>query len=80
VDAASWQRVDDVPMTGTTDYVLQLTNSATSYLELTFGNTTATCIREVSAVVAYRSAATAANTGTRASSPAARSRSSSPAT
>jgi hypothetical protein len=63
VDAASWQRVDDVPMTGTADYVLQLTNSATSYLELTFGNTTATCIREVSAVVAYRSATTAANTG-----------------
>ena len=63
VDAASWQRIDDVPMTGTTDYVLQLNNSATSYLEFSFVNTTETCIREVSAVVAYRSATTAANTG-----------------
>ena len=62
VDAASWQRVDDVPMTGTTDYVLQLNNSATSYLEFTFGNTTETCIREVFAVFAYHSAGTAANT------------------
>jgi hypothetical protein len=50
-------------MTGTTDYVLQLNNSATSYLEFSFVNTTETCIREVSAVVAYRSATTAANTG-----------------
>jgi hypothetical protein len=63
VDAASWQRLDDVPMTGTTDYVLQLNNSATSYLEFTFADTTETCIREVAAVVAYRSATTAANTG-----------------
>jgi hypothetical protein len=50
-------------MTATTDYVLQLNNSATSYLEFSFENTTETCIREVSAVVAYRSATTAANTG-----------------
>ena len=63
VDAASWQRIDDVPVTGTTDYVLQLNNSATSYLEFSFGNTAETCIREVSAVVAYRSATTTANTG-----------------
>jgi hypothetical protein len=63
VDAASWQRLDDVPMTGTTDYVLQLNNSTTSYLEFTFADTTETCIREVAAVVAYRSATTAANTG-----------------
>jgi hypothetical protein len=63
VDAASWQRIDDVPMTPITDYVLQLNNSATSYLEFTFGNTTETCIREVAAVMAYRSAGTAGNTG-----------------
>jgi hypothetical protein len=63
VDAASWQRIDDVPMTGTTDYVLQLSNSATSYLEFTFADTTETCIREVSALVAYRSATATANTG-----------------
>jgi hypothetical protein len=63
VDAGSWQRIDDVPMTGTTDYVLQLSNSATSYLEFTFANTAETCIREVSAVLAYHSATNTANIG-----------------
>jgi hypothetical protein len=63
IDANSWQRIDDVPMTPTTDYVLQASNGGTSYLEFTFGNTTETCIREISALVAYRSATNTANTG-----------------
>jgi hypothetical protein len=63
VDATSWQRIDELPMTSIADYVLQLNNGATSYLEFTFGNTAETCIREVSAVVGYHSAGTAANTG-----------------
>ena len=63
IDASSWQRIDDVPMTPITDYVLQLNNGGTSYLEFTFGNTSETCIREISALVAYRSATNTANTG-----------------
>jgi hypothetical protein len=63
VDAASWQRIDEVPLTSIADYVLQLNNSGTSYLEFTFGNTAETCIREISAVVAYHSATNTANTG-----------------
>src|SRR5215210_2043788 len=63
VDAASWQRIDEVPLTSVADYVLQLNNSATSYLEFTFGNTAETCVREISAVVAYRSATNTANNG-----------------
>jgi hypothetical protein len=63
VDVTSWQRIDDVPMTATTDYVLQQNSSGTSYLEFTFGNTSETCIREISAVLAYRSATNTANTG-----------------
>jgi len=63
IDAASWQRIDEVPLTSVADYVLQLNNSATSYLEFTFGNTAETCIREISAVVAYHSATNTANNG-----------------
>jgi hypothetical protein len=63
VDATSWQRVDDVPMTSLADYVLELNNGATNYLEFTFENTTETCIREISAVLAYHSATNAGNNG-----------------
>jgi hypothetical protein len=63
IDANSWQRVDEVPMTSITDYVLQLNNNATGYLEFTFANTTETCIREVSAVFAYHKASNGGNNG-----------------
>ena len=63
IDANSWQRLDEVPMTSIADYVLQSNNNATGYLEFTFGNTTETCIRDVSAVLAYHSATNAANDG-----------------
>ena len=63
IDANSWQRLDEVPMTSIADYVLQSNNNANGYLELTFGNTTETCIRDVSAVLAYRSATNGANDG-----------------
>jgi hypothetical protein len=63
IDANSWQRLDEVPMTSTAEYVLQLNNNATGYLEFTFANTTETCIRDVSAVLAYHSATNTANNG-----------------
>ncbi len=45
IDAASWARLDEVPMAPITDYIQQTTASTTSYVELTMQNTTETCIR-----------------------------------
>jgi hypothetical protein len=63
INATSWQRLDEIPLGSGADWVRQQTNSATSYLEFTFGNTTETCIREISAVLAYHSATNTANNG-----------------
>jgi hypothetical protein len=63
IDANSWQRLDEVPMTSTTDYVRQQANNAGSYVEFGLQATTETCIRDVSAVLAYHAAATAADNG-----------------
>jgi chitodextrinase len=63
IDANSWQRLDEVPMTSTADYVRQQANSGTSFVELGLQNTAETCIRQVSAVLAYHAAGTAADLG-----------------
>jgi hypothetical protein len=61
ISATSWQRLDEVPLGSGSDWVRQTVNGGTSYLEFTFGNTTETCIREVSAVLAFHSASNAGN-------------------
>lgn len=61
INANSWQRLDELPLGSGSDWVRQTANSGTSYLEFTFGNTTETCIREVSAVLAFHSATNAGN-------------------
>ncbi len=66
IDANSWQRLDDVPMTSTADYVRQQANSGTSYLEVGLQNTAETCIRDVSMVLAYHAAGTLPTTARRA--------------
>jgi glucose/arabinose dehydrogenase/chitodextrinase len=63
IDANSWQRLDEVPTTSTVDYVRQQVASGTSYLEFGLQDTPATCIRDVSAVLAYHAAGSAANNG-----------------
>jgi hypothetical protein len=63
INAGSWQRLDEVPMTSIADYVRQQTANAGHYLEFTLANTAETCIREVSAVLAYHSATSTANNG-----------------
>ncbi len=63
IDANSYTRLDDVPMDSTADYIAQLTDSSTSYIELTFADTAETCIRATSAVVAYHGAANQSNRG-----------------
>jgi hypothetical protein len=63
IDANTYLRVDESPMTTLTDYVTQQTIGATNYVELSFGNTGASCIVGVSALIAYHAAGTPANTG-----------------
>ncbi|HTH05963.1 MAG TPA: hypothetical protein VL916_08835, partial [Ilumatobacteraceae bacterium] len=63
IDAGSWQRLDEPTMTSTADYVRQQANSATGFLEFGFQDTTETCIRDVSAVLAYHAAGTASDNG-----------------
>jgi hypothetical protein len=50
VGASTYLRLDDVPISGSTDYVKQVTASATSYLELKFEQATDTCIRLVQGI------------------------------
>ena len=45
IDANSWQRLDEVPMTSTADYIRQQANSGTSYVEFGLQDVTETCIR-----------------------------------
>ena len=63
IDSNSWQRLDDVPMTSTADYVRQQANSGTSYVEFGLQDTPETCIREVSVVLAYHAAGSPADNG-----------------
>jgi hypothetical protein len=63
VDASTWQRVDEVPMTSTADYVRQQANSGSSYVEFGLQNTSEMCIPEVSVLLAYHAAGTAADVG-----------------
>jgi glucose/arabinose dehydrogenase/PKD repeat protein len=63
IDANSWQRVDEVPMTLSADYVRQQVNSGTSFLEFGLEDTPETCIRELSAILGYHAAGNAADNG-----------------
>lgn len=63
INANTWNRVDEVPQNSTADYIKQITIGTTSYIELTFPDTTETCINAVGAVVAYHSSAAAGNNG-----------------
>jgi chitodextrinase len=63
IGSDSWQRLDETPMTSTTDYIRQQANSGTSYVELGLQDVTVTCIRDLSAVLAYHAAGTSADNG-----------------
>ena len=47
IGAASYTRVDDIPMANSTDYIQQTVASNTSYVELNFEDTTDSCVRMV---------------------------------
>ena len=63
IDAATHQRLDDDPLTSSADYVRQQVAGAASYVELTLGDTSATCVTAVAGIVAYHSASSARNRG-----------------
>lgn len=63
IDASSWNKLDDVPATSTADYVKQISNGTSSYLEITLQDTAESCIQAVSALLAYHSAAGTTNSG-----------------
>jgi hypothetical protein len=63
IDANTYTRLDDDPMTSSVDYVKQVTALSTSYVELGFADTVESCFNGVSGVLAYHSAGTAANNG-----------------
>ena len=61
IDANIYNRLDDVPLSSTTDFVKQVTSSSTSYVQVDFADTTSTCINGVRAMVALHAASTSAN-------------------
>lgn len=63
IDATTHQRLDDDPLTSSAESVRQEVVGATHYLELTFGDTSATCVVGVAGIVAYHAASSSANAG-----------------
>lgn len=53
IDSTSWQRLDESPMTAFTDYIAQTAINTTSYAEITFADTTETCIRAASGYMTF---------------------------
>ncbi|HSH58933.1 MAG TPA: type II secretion system protein [Acidimicrobiales bacterium] len=65
VNANSFTRLRDDPMTSTTDFIQQsgISGFGTAYINLNFADTSETCIKAVSSVVAYHSGGTVSNNG-----------------
>ncbi len=61
IDAMSWQRLDEIPLNTTTDFIQQVTAKASSYAEMTLANTTETCIRSAHGYITIHSTASQAN-------------------
>jgi hypothetical protein len=61
VDAASYTRTDDLPMTATTDWIKQVSSSAGGYVGFDFQDTTETCIRGASVTAAVKAQSGAPN-------------------
>ncbi len=62
VTTASWNRLDEVPLSGTTDYVKQTAVDAAAHLEVGLQNPPATgCVNAVQGLLSVRSSATQTN-------------------
>jgi hypothetical protein len=65
VDTATWQRLDDRPMSSLTDYVKQTAIDATASARFDFADVPAgTCVNGVSGTVAFHSSGSSANAAT----------------
>ena len=53
INSTSWSRLDEIPMGAGTDFVKQTATSTTNYVEMTFEDTTETCVRAVGGRVVY---------------------------
>jgi signal peptidase len=53
INANSYLRVDDIPMSASTDFVKQVTLSSSSYIEFGFENTAETCVSLVQGTLMY---------------------------
>ncbi len=58
IGALTWQRMVEVPMTSTTDYIEQFTVSSTSYVELAMQDTAETCIRAANGYFSFHNIST----------------------
>jgi hypothetical protein len=63
IDASTYLRLDDDPLSGTAEYVRQQFGTAADYIELTFQDSALTCISGVSGILSYHSAGAGANDG-----------------
>ena len=63
IDANSWTRIDEVPISSTADHVRQTSASSTSYLDFSFANPSGSCIKAVNAILGYTSAGNPSNNG-----------------
>ena len=53
INSTAYQRLDDLPMNTSTDYIKQVTALSTAYIELTMADTTETCVRLVQGDLLY---------------------------
>jgi hypothetical protein len=67
LDAASWQRLDEIPTNSVTDYIQQVGSGGGNYAEVALADTTETCIRAAQGTVALHSASTNQNNAAKAS-------------
>lgn len=63
LDPNSWQNIDDLPMTGTVDYVKQVTQNTGAYVQVDFNNP-GECVKAVFATLAFSNSTAGANLGT----------------
>ena len=63
IDANTYTRLADDPMTGTAQYVRQQTIGTTAYLELTMADTSSACVVGVSGILAYHAQSNPADNG-----------------
>jgi hypothetical protein len=63
IDATTYTRLVDSPMTSLANYVRQQTIGVNDYIEVTFADTAATCVVGVSGVLAYHAAGTPVDSG-----------------